>query len=124
MDPDQDPTPDPTPFFSDFKDAKDYFFPIFFYYNLPTGTLSSVLKFIFWLKFCVKILFCKHYFRKGKGSDLDPGGPKTCGSGSPTLLCCCKNIRHLTKRESNSKNYKKNALIALAETKDIYHVCF
>jgi hypothetical protein len=41
---DPDSTPDPTPFFSDFKDAKNYFFHIFFSYNLPTGTLSSVLE--------------------------------------------------------------------------------
>jgi hypothetical protein len=46
---DPDPTPDPTPFFNDFKDAKNknsYFFS----YNLPAGTLSSVLKFNFLLK--------------------------------------------------------------------------
>jgi hypothetical protein len=43
-------------------------------------------------------VFFKHYFRKGKDlepdpdsllwlvePDPDPGGPKTCGSGSPTL---------------------------------------
>jgi hypothetical protein len=59
----------------------------------------------FLLKFCVKILFCKHYFsplntfmRKGKDPDPDPylwlmdsnpdpGGPKT--SGSPTLEFSC-----------------------------------
>jgi hypothetical protein len=41
MDPDPDPTPDPTPVFMDFKDTKKYFF-IFFCYNLPTGTSSSV----------------------------------------------------------------------------------
>ncbi len=55
-------------------------------------------------KCCVKILFCKHYvsplnasMRKGKDQDPDiwlmdpdPGGPKTCGSGSgsPTLFTC------------------------------------
>jgi hypothetical protein len=56
------------------------------------------------LKFCVKIPFCKHYFRKRKQPDpgpclclMDPdpdpdlGGPKTygycgSGSGSPTLV--------------------------------------
>ncbi len=38
------PDPDLTPFFSDFKDAKKI---KFFSYNLPVGTLSSVLKFIF-----------------------------------------------------------------------------
>jgi hypothetical protein len=45
--------PDPTPFFSDFKDAKLFFLHIFSY-NLPAGTLSSVLKFGFLLKFCVE----------------------------------------------------------------------
>ncbi len=34
---------DATPFFSDFKDANKNSYFIFFY-NLPTGTLSSVLK--------------------------------------------------------------------------------
>ena len=73
---------------------------IFFSHNLPTGTLSSVLKFNFMLKFCVKILFCKHCFsplntfmRKGKDPnpylwlmDPDREGPKTCrSSGSQTL---------------------------------------
>jgi hypothetical protein len=53
MDPDPDPdqTPDPTQFFSDFKDAKKNF-PIFFSYNFPAGTLSSVLK----IKFFARIL--------------------------------------------------------------------
>jgi hypothetical protein len=44
LDPDLDPTPDPTPLFRDFKDAKNLIFSPFFSYNLPTGTLSSVLK--------------------------------------------------------------------------------
>ncbi len=61
-------------------------------------------RFNFLQKFCVKMLFCRHYFsslntfmRKGKDPHLllidpDPGGPKTCGygsgsgSGSPTLF--------------------------------------
>ncbi len=36
------------------------------------------------LTFCVKILVCKHYFRKGKDTDLepDPGALLTNGSGS------------------------------------------
>ncbi len=62
MNPDWDPTPDPTPFFFDFKDCS------------PLNTFTI----------------------KGKDPDLylwimdpDPGGPKTCGSGSesgfPTL---------------------------------------
>ncbi len=51
-------------------------------------------------KFCIKILVCKHYFsllttfiRKSKDPDPyfwlmdpDPGGSKTCGSGSLPLL--------------------------------------
>jgi hypothetical protein len=80
------------PAFSNFEDAKKiiFFFIFFssnffliacFSYNLPTGTLSSVLKIYFLLKFCVKILFCKHYFgllntfltkRKDPESDPDP----------------------------------------------------
>ncbi len=44
MDQDSDPTPDPTPFFSNRKDENQKIFPIFFSYNLPVGTLSSVLK--------------------------------------------------------------------------------
>ncbi len=38
---DPDLTPDSTSFFSDLKDVKKL---IFFSYNLPAGTLSSVLK--------------------------------------------------------------------------------
>jgi hypothetical protein len=58
-------TPDPTPFFSEFKDAKKFSF------YLHAGTFSSVLKLYFLLKFCVKILFCKHYFRKGRDPEPD-----------------------------------------------------
>ncbi len=71
--------------------------------------IFNLKNFIFcYSKFCVKILFCKHYFspintflRKGKDPDPEtdpdpclwlmdpvPGGPETCGSGSPTLVCC------------------------------------
>jgi hypothetical protein len=103
MYPDPDPILDHTPFFSNFNDANIFF--VFFSYNLPAGALSSVFNFL--LKFCVKILFCKHYFsplntfmRKGKDPDMDPdpylwlmdpdpGALKTCeswGSGYPTLL--------------------------------------
>jgi hypothetical protein len=89
MDPDPDPTPYMIPFFRDFRMQKIYFF-IFFSHNLPTGTLSSVFKIFFLLKFCVKILFCKHYFsplntfmRKGKDPEPDPGGPKTSGFRIP-----------------------------------------
>ncbi len=98
---DPDPTPDPTSFFIGFKDAKKYLFCIFFLLHHLQSKKS-----IFLLKFCVKILFCRHYFfplntsmRKGKypepdldqepnpdtyiwqiNPDPDPGGPKTCGS--------------------------------------------
>jgi hypothetical protein len=76
--------PDPTPFFSDFKDVKKNVLYIFSY-NLPAGTLSSVLK------FCVKILFCKHYFssfitfmrnEKDPETDPDPYLSLTFGSRS------------------------------------------
>jgi hypothetical protein len=43
-DPTPGPTPDPTPFFIDFKDAKKLFVSIFFSFNFPTGTSSSVKK--------------------------------------------------------------------------------
>ncbi len=50
---DPDPTPDLTPFFSDFKDAKNYFFK-FFSFNLPAGTLSPVLKVKFFVIFVLQ----------------------------------------------------------------------
>ncbi len=50
MDPAPDPTPDPTPFYSDFKVH-------IFFYKLPAGTLSSVLKIN---KFCA-IMLCKNF---------------------------------------------------------------
>jgi hypothetical protein len=70
---DPDPTPDPTPFFSDFKDAKKliFFFILSFSYNSPTGTLSLV-----WTPEPDPYLWLM---------DSEPGGPKTFGSGSPTL---------------------------------------
>jgi hypothetical protein len=55
MDPDQNPTP----LFSDFKDANIFFY--IFSYNLPAGTLSSVLKIKFFAK-NFRFLFCMHYF--------------------------------------------------------------
>ncbi len=69
---DPDPTTDPTPFFSDFKDAKkNYFFHIFFL-TYPLAHYMQSQKFNFLLKFCVKILFCKHYFSPEPDSELDP----------------------------------------------------
>ncbi len=77
---------------------KKIFVFIFFSYNLPQANHLQSKKFNFLLKFCVKILFCMYYFsplntfmRKEKDPepdphlwlmdpDLDPGGPKTCGS--------------------------------------------
>ncbi len=50
-DPDLGPTLDTIPFFSDLMYAKNYFFVfIFSPYNLPAGTLSSVLKIEFFAK--------------------------------------------------------------------------
>ncbi len=90
MDPDPDPTSDPTPFFTALrKQKKSYFFLI----NYPQAHYLQFYKFNSLLKLCVKIIFCKHYFIlldifmcQGKNPDPDPGGPKTCGSGSPTLV--------------------------------------
>ncbi len=56
---DTNPTPHPTPFFSDFKDAKEKFSR--FFYNISVNTLSSSLKIKFLLRFFVKILFWKHF---------------------------------------------------------------
>jgi hypothetical protein len=87
---------------------KKYLFSYFFLITCPQAHHLQSKKFNFLLKFCVKILFSRHYFntfmRKGKDPDPDlesepdpypyiwlmdpdpdPGGPKTCGSGSPTL---------------------------------------
>jgi hypothetical protein len=115
MDPAPAPTPDPTTFFIDFKNTKTNIFSYFFLITFPQAHYLWTKKFNFLLKFCVKILFSRHYFslntfmRKGKDlepypepdpdpylclmdPDPDPGEPKTCGScgsgsgsGSPTL---------------------------------------
>ncbi len=55
------PTPNATPFVHRLYGCEKQNF-IFFVIYLPAGTISSVLKFKFWLKFGFKILFCKHYF--------------------------------------------------------------
>ncbi len=83
---------DPTFFFSDLADAKKItFFPYFFLITYPQTHWYQSLNRCFKDKFCVKILFFKHYFSPlntfmRKRKDPDPGGPKTCGSGSPTLV--------------------------------------
>ncbi len=43
-DPDPDPTLDPTPVFSDYMDGEKIIFFHIFSFNIPAGTLSSVLK--------------------------------------------------------------------------------
>ncbi len=112
MDPAPDPTPDPTYFFNDFKDAKNnIFFILFLIICQQAHLLQSKKCYFLRKKFCVRILFCRHFFsplntslRKGKDPDPaqylwlmdpDPGGPKTCrscgsgsgsGPGSPKLL--------------------------------------
>ncbi len=90
MDPDL--TPDPTPFFNDFKDVKKYYF-------------------------CVKFLFCKHFFsplntfmRNGKDTDPEPDpdpylwqwiqtptreGQKHTDPADPDHRHCCKRLPHL-----------------------------
>jgi hypothetical protein len=79
--------PDPTPFFSDFKDAKCFFLHFISYNLVPTTYYLLSQKLNFWLKFCVKILFCKHYFslhntfmREGSGAGFG-SVPLTNGSG-------------------------------------------
>jgi hypothetical protein len=72
---------------------KKYLFSYFFLITCPQAHHLQFKKFNFLLKFCNKILVCKHYFstfmRKGRDPDpylclMDPdpnaGGPKTCGS--------------------------------------------
>ncbi len=82
---DPDPTPDPTPFFSDFKDVKKIIFFIFFSYNLPKGTWSSGLNFIF-VKFLLKFYFARISVRLTplweKGRIRTGSIPLTNGSGS------------------------------------------
>jgi hypothetical protein len=74
---DPDPTLDPTPFFIDFKDAKNKKSIIHIFFLQLAHSLQSK-KFNHLLKFCVKILFCRHYFfrlhpfmRTGKDPDPD-----------------------------------------------------
>jgi hypothetical protein len=68
---DPDPTPDPNPLFRDFKDPKKLTFSPFFSYNLPVTHRHIIfsLQTNFLQTFCVKVLFCKSYFRKGKDPD-------------------------------------------------------
>jgi hypothetical protein len=69
--------PDPNCFFIDSKDGKKKF--SYFFLELSHSHHLQSIKYNFLLKFCVKILFCRHYFsplntfmRKGKGSDPNP----------------------------------------------------
>jgi hypothetical protein len=83
MDPDPasdpDPAPDPSPFFIGFKDAKKYFLKYFFLITCPQAHHLQFRKLNFLLKFCDKMLFCRHYFspldtfmRKRRNPDPDP----------------------------------------------------
>ncbi len=102
--------PDRTPSFIDFKDAKKILFPI----TCPQALHLQSKKFHVLLKFCVKILFCRHYRtvfkRKGKDPEpdscpdpylwlMDPNrirkAQKTFGSesGSTTLLAWLRRRR-------------------------------
>ncbi len=77
---DPDPTPDPTSFFIDFKDAtKNIFVSYFFLITCQHAHHLQSPKLNFLLKFCFKILFCRHYFSplntsmsKGKVPEPDP----------------------------------------------------
>jgi hypothetical protein len=72
---DPDPDSDPTSFFIDFKIAKKLFL-YFFLISWPEAHHLQSKKINFLLNFCVKILFCRHYFntlmRKGKDPEPDP----------------------------------------------------
>ncbi len=84
---DPDPTLDPTSFFSDFTAAKKLFLFHIFSFNLPTGILSSVLKFFFFLlkmlckNFILQALCqsAQHIYEKREGSR---SVPLTNGTGS------------------------------------------
>jgi hypothetical protein len=79
------PTPDLTPFFANFKDAKEkYFLSYFFLITCPHAHHLQSKKFNFLLRFCVKILFYRHYFsplntlmRKREGSGRHKRIPNT-----------------------------------------------
>ncbi len=77
---------DPAPGLSSliWRMQKKIFFSYFFLITWPQTHHLQSKKFNFLLSFCVKILFCRHYFNTfmRKGKDPDPGGPKTCWSGS------------------------------------------
>ena len=66
------------PFFINFKNAKkNLLFSYFFLRTCPQAHHLQSKKFNFLLKFCVKILFCRHYFSPlntfmRKGKDLEP----------------------------------------------------
>jgi hypothetical protein len=66
MDPDWDstadsvPTTDPNPFFLDFKNEKKNF--LFCLITFPQALDLKSKKFNFLLQYCVKFLFCRHYF--------------------------------------------------------------
>jgi hypothetical protein len=77
MDPDPDPTPTPdlTPFSSVTLGCKKIKFFHIFSYNLPAGTLFSVLKISFlskilYLNFILQALFqfARHHYEKREGS--------------------------------------------------------
>jgi hypothetical protein len=132
------------------KMQKNIFFLIFSY-NLPVTTLSSVLKIKFFAKFCVKSLFCKHYFsplnifmkkgeRSGSGSI-----PLTNGSGSgrsnpdPEPQLCLRQLAYFEAnilvigtqygikcrgfhKSKRSLPYHRGSLIAGGESKYRIHV--
>ncbi len=78
--------PDRTLFFSDFKVAQKVYFLYIFSFNLPAGTLSSVLKFKFFAKIFGYNFILHELFQAQKQADpaLDPD-PQNWG---PNTLPC------------------------------------
>jgi hypothetical protein len=72
-----DLTPDPTPFFIDFKDVKNFHILFLQRAHRPQAHHLQFKKLNLLLKFCVQILFCRHYFSPlntfmmRKGNDPD-----------------------------------------------------
>jgi hypothetical protein len=71
--------PDPSPVSIVFKNAKKIFFSYFFLKTCPQAHHLQSKKFNFCQNYCIKMLFCRHYFsplntfmRKGKDPESDP----------------------------------------------------
>ncbi len=89
---DPDLAPDPTLFLSDYQDARKWFFCSYFLLiTNPQGTLYSVLKICFAKILCWNFILLALFQWAGSGyipltSGSGSGRPKTCRSGSKTLI--------------------------------------